>query len=114
MYDPWEAHLTAMKHIIWYVRGTVDYGLQLYPLSPAELVVYSDADWTGCPDARRSTFGYVVFLRGNLVSWSFKRQNIVFRSSVEAEYWAVANAVAEVSWLHQLLQELHCPLSRQH
>jgi len=47
------------------------------------------------------------FLGDNLVSWSSKRQAIVSRSSVEAEYWAVANAVAETTWLHQLLGELH-------
>ncbi|WVZ52469.1 hypothetical protein U9M48_003523 [Paspalum notatum var. saurae] len=56
--------------------------------------------------------GYDVFLGDNLVSWSSKRQNIVSRSSVEAKYRAVANAVAEASWLRQLLQELHSPPRR--
>jgi len=51
-------------------------------------------------------------LGDNLVSWSSKRQNAVSRSSAEAEYRAVANAIAEVSWLRQLLVELHVPLRR--
>ena len=55
---------------------------------------------------------YAVFLGGNLVSWSSKRQPVVSRSSAEAEYWAVANGVAEASWLRQLLAELHSPLAK--
>jgi hypothetical protein len=72
MHDPRETHLTALKCLLRYLRGTVDYGLLLHR-SSAELVVYIDADWTGCPDTRCSTSGYVVFLGGNLVSWSSKR-----------------------------------------
>jgi hypothetical protein len=53
-----------------------------------------------------------VFLGDNLVSWSSKRQNVVFRSSAEVEYHAVANDVAEACWHRQLLVELHSPLSR--
>jgi hypothetical protein len=59
--------------------------------------VHTDADWVGCPDTRRSTSGYVVFLGGNLVSWSSKRQPVVSRSSAEAEYWAVANGVGALA-----------------
>ncbi|KAK1601743.1 hypothetical protein QYE76_004998 [Lolium multiflorum] len=71
-----------------------------------------DADWAGCPDTRKSTSGFCVFLGTNLVSWSSKRQPTVSRSSAEAEYRAVANCVAESCWLRQLLQELHRPASQ--
>ena len=73
MHDPRESHLAALKHLLCYVCGTVDLGLVLHRSSSAELVVYTDADWAGCPDTRRSTSGYAVFLGGNLVSWSSKR-----------------------------------------
>ena len=97
MHDPRESHLGALKRLLRYVRGTVDLGLVLHCSSSAELVVYTDADWAGCPDTRRSTSGYAVFLGGNLVSWSSKRQPVVSRSSAEAEYRTVANGVAEAS-----------------
>jgi len=112
MHDPREPHLAALKRILRYVRGTLDLGLLLRPCAQSDLVVYSDADWAGCPDTRRLTSGYAVFLGDNLISWSSKRQHTVSRSSAEAEYRAVANAVAEVTWLRQLLSELHSPLHK--
>jgi hypothetical protein len=112
MHDPREPHLMAMKHILRYLRGTPDFGLLLCRSSSSDLVVYTDADWAGCPDTCRSTSSYVVFLGGNLVSWSAKRQTVVSRSNAEAEYRAVANGVAEATWLRQLLHELQAPPSR--
>jgi hypothetical protein len=112
MHDPREPHLATLKRILRYVRGTLHLGLLLRPSAQTELVVYSDADWAGCPDTRRSTSGFAVFLGDSLVSWSSKRQQTVSRSSAEAEYRAVAKAIAEATWLRQLLQELHAPLRR--
>jgi hypothetical protein len=90
MHDPQEPHLAAMKRTLRYLRGTLDYGLLLRRSASSELTVYTDADWAGCPDTRRSTSGYAVFLGTNLVSRSSKRQNVVSRSSAEAEYRVVA------------------------
>jgi len=73
MHDPRESHLAAMKRLLRYVCGTVDHGLVLHRSTSAELVVYIDADWAGCPDTRRSISDYAVFLGGNLISWSSKR-----------------------------------------
>jgi hypothetical protein len=112
MHNPWEPHLTAMKRILHYLQGTPDYGLLLRHLSSSDLIVYTDADWAGCPDTRRSTSGYAVFMGDNLVSWSAKRQTVVSRSSAEAKYHAIANGVAEATWLRQLLHELQTPPPR--
>ena len=68
MHDPRESHLAALKRLLRYVRGTIDLGMVLHRSPSAELVVYTDADWAGCPDTRRSTSGYAVFLGANLVS----------------------------------------------
>ncbi|GJV67032.1 ribonuclease H-like domain-containing protein [Tanacetum coccineum] len=111
IHDPREPYFSALKRILRYVRGTLDYGLQLFSSSTTDLVSYSDADWAGCPTTRRSTSGYCVFLGNNLLSWSSKRQPTLSRSSVEAEYRGVANVVAETCWLRNLLRELHTPLS---
>jgi hypothetical protein len=86
MHDPREPHLTVMKCTLRYLRGTLDYGLLLRCSTSNELTVYTDVDWAGCPDTRRSTSGYMVFLGTNLISWSSKRQNVISRSSAEAEY----------------------------
>ncbi|GJW13536.1 ribonuclease H-like domain-containing protein [Tanacetum coccineum] len=106
-------YLTFTRPDISYAvqQGTLDYGMQLFSSSTTDLVAYSDADWAGCPTTRRSTSGYCVFLGNNLLSWSSKRQPTLSRSSAEAEYHGVANAVAETCWLRNLLRELHTLLS---
>ncbi|GKC75765.1 ribonuclease H-like domain-containing protein [Tanacetum coccineum] len=111
MHDPRELHFAALKRILRYVRGTVDFGLKLYVSATTSLVGYTDADWAGCPSIRRSTSGYSVFMGDNTLSWSAKQQHTISRSSVEAEYRGVANIVAETAWIRNLLRELHSPLS---
>nr|XP_020189339.2 uncharacterized mitochondrial protein AtMg00810-like [Aegilops tauschii subsp. strangulata] len=107
MHDPREQHLAAIKRILRYIKGTLSHGLQLYSTLSDSMI--TDADRAGCPDTRRSTSGFCVFLDDNHVSWSSKRQHTVSRSSAEAEYRVVANAVAEASWIRQHLHELHRP-----
>ncbi|GKE18686.1 ribonuclease H-like domain-containing protein [Tanacetum coccineum] len=111
MHDPREPHFSALKRILRYVQGTLDYGLQLFSSSTTDLVAYSDADWAGCPTTRRSTSGCCVFLGNNLLSWSSKCKPALSHSSAEVEYRGVANAVTETCWLRCLLRELHTHLS---
>jgi hypothetical protein len=112
MHDPKVSHMTLLKRILRYIRGTTSHGLHLRASTELAVTAYSDADWAGCPDTRRSTSGFCVYLGESLVSWSSKRQPTVSRSSAEAEYRAVANAAAECIWLRQLLDELHCGISK--
>lgn len=97
-----------VKRILRYIRGTTGHGITITASPPSELVAYSDADWAGCPDTRRSMSGYAVFLGGSLISWSSKRQLTVSRSSAEDKYCAVANAAGLV----ELLQEVHSGIDR--
>ncbi|KAK4355546.1 hypothetical protein RND71_024517 [Anisodus tanguticus] len=112
MHDPQIEHVHTLKHIILYIQGTLDYGVHLYPSSVSTLVSYTDVDWGGCPDTRRSTSGYCMFLGDNLVSWSIKRQSTLSRYSVEAGYRGVANMVSESCWLRNILLEFHFTIQK--
>ncbi|KAK1697345.1 hypothetical protein QYE76_014042 [Lolium multiflorum] len=73
MHAPRTSHLALVKRVLRYVRGTMDFGLHLLASSSTSLTAYSDADWAGCPDSRRSTSGYCIYYGDSLISWSSKR-----------------------------------------
>jgi histone deacetylase 1/2 len=109
---PRDTHWSAVKRILRYIRLTVSYGLHIRPHPSGVLSAFSDADWAGSPDDRRSTGGYAVFYGSTLIAWSARKQATVSRSSTEAEYKAVGDATAEVIWVQSLLQELGIPQSQ--
>ncbi|VVA38603.1 PREDICTED: ribonuclease H domain-containing, partial [Prunus dulcis] len=76
MTAPTDIHMTLVKRILRYVQGTLSYGLT-FTSGSSVLVGYSDADWAGDPNTRRSTTGYVVFLGQNPISWSSHKQSSV-------------------------------------
>ena len=96
---PKESHLTAVKQIIRYINGTPDYGLWYSKDSNACLVKYSDADWAGSVDDRKSTLGGCFYLGNNLVSWMSKKQNFVTLSIAEAEYIAAGSCCTQLLWM---------------
>jgi hypothetical protein len=109
MHAPTTVHLVVIKIILRYVRRTAVLGLRIV-WSPSLLVSsFSDADWAGSLDDRRSTRGIAVFLGANLVSWSARKHPIVSRSSTEVEYKSIANMTVEIIWIHTVLCELGVP-----
>jgi histone deacetylase 1/2 len=104
--QPTDVHCESVKRILRYVKGTLDTRLLFRKSTSTGTSVFTDADWAGCVDDRRSTGGYTIFVGPNLISWSSKKQPTVSRSSTEAEYKALANGAAEAIWIESLLKEL--------
>ena len=106
---PKESHLTAVKRIIRYVNETPDYGLWYSKDSNDCLAGYSDVDWAGSVDDRKSTSGGCFYLKNNLVSWMSKKQNFVSLSTAEAEYIAVGSCCTQLLWMKKLLHDYEIP-----
>jgi histone deacetylase 1/2 len=106
LHAPTSEHWLAVKRILRYIKGTVDVGLHFKRSSSTLVSAFSDADWAGSLDDRRSTGGFVIYFGPNIVSWSARKQPTVSRSSTEAEYKAMANATAELIWVQSVLEEL--------
>ncbi|XP_071719090.1 uncharacterized mitochondrial protein AtMg00810-like [Rutidosis leptorrhynchoides] len=70
MHAPRDSHMLALKRNICYVQGTISLGLHISKSNSTKIISYTDADWAGFPDTRRSTSGYCVYLGDNLISWS--------------------------------------------
>jgi hypothetical protein len=111
MHKPSKLLWQAVKRILRYLKHTVTHGLLLNRSNVSNLEAFSDADWAGCPDDRKSTGEYCVFLGSNLISWSSKKHPTVSRSSTEAEYKLVANATVELLWIQYLLRDLGVQLT---
>jgi len=106
MHAPGPAHFEAVYRILKYLKGTPGKGLLFKPQGHLQIEAYTDADWAGSIVDRRSTSGYCSFVGGNLVTWRSKKQNVVARSSAEAEFRAVAHGICEIMWIRRLLEEL--------
>ena len=108
MEAPTELHYQAVRKILRYLKGTLDYGL-FYKKRKSErheLVGFSDSDYTGDVDDCKSTSGYVFLLSGAAVSWSSKKQPVVTLSTTEAEFIAAASCACQGIWLRRILEEV--------
>ena len=105
--NPTTRHWTAVKRIMRYLRGTTDLGLIFTPQGSNDCVGFSDADWAGDLDDRKSTSGYMFQIGGTAVSWRSKKQTTVALSTAEAEYVALAGATQEAVWMRQLTADLN-------
>ena len=107
--NPGPEHFQAAKHVFKYLRGTLKYAITYKKGQPEDgfnLHGYTDSDWGGDPDERKSTSGYVFKMSDGAISWRSRRQNSTAASSTEAEFIASAMASKEALWLRQLMGEL--------
>ncbi|RVW91956.1 Retrovirus-related Pol polyprotein from transposon RE1 [Vitis vinifera] len=104
--SPCDSHWDAVIRILRYIKSTPGQGVLYENRGHTQVVGHTDADWAGSPTDRCSTSRYCVFIGGNLISWKSKKQDVVARSSAEAEYRAMALATCELIWLKHLLREL--------
>ena len=96
---PSEASYKEMLRCIKYVLDSKDMGLKIEPIGDKhdawEIICYSDSDWAGDPESRRSVSGYIIYVQGVPVIWKSKSQNQVSLSSSESEWYALSEAVKD-------------------
>jgi len=106
MHSPSKQHLGAAKRILRYVAGTISYGIWYSKVSDFRLIGFTDSDWAGNLENRRSTSGSVFSLGSGAISWSSRKQDTIALSSSEAEYMAATSAGCQAIWLRKLLVDL--------
>ena len=106
MSSPIVDHWATGEHILCYWKGAPGRGILYSNHGHNKIECFTDVDWVGSKEDKRSITYYCVFVGGNLVSWKSKRQNVVSRSSVESEYRAMMQFVYEIMWISQFLLEV--------
>ncbi|XP_019184646.1 PREDICTED: uncharacterized protein LOC109179601 [Ipomoea nil] len=109
MHAPTATDWASLKRVLRYVKGTLNLGLRISRSTSMDIHAYSDSDWAGDPNDRKSTSGFAVLLGNNLISWVCRKQQTMTRSSTEAENKGLADVSAEVTWLVSLLNEIGIP-----
>ena len=103
------SHRVAVKRILRYLKGTLDYGI-LFPAvdkgKECKLVGYTDSSWCSDAEDRKSTVRYVFMLGGVPISWSSRKEPIMALSSCEAEYIVASLCVCQVTWMVNLVEEI--------
>ena len=109
--NPGMAHWKAVKHLMRYLKGTMDLKLTYAPDgSKTRFSTFSDADFAGEHDSKRSTSGYVVKMGTGAVSWASRLQTIQTLSTTEAEYISAVAAAQEALWMRNLFTEMGFPI----
>ncbi|KAA0045052.1 Cysteine-rich RLK (receptor-like protein kinase) 8 [Cucumis melo var. makuwa] len=107
MQAPYKKHMEAVNRILIYLKHTPGKGLMFRKTNRKTIEAYTDSDWAESVIDRKSTSSYCTFVWGNLVTWRSKKQSVVARSSVEAEYRAMSLGICEEIWLQKVLSDLH-------
>lgn len=107
-----QSHWSAVKRVLRYLKGTINFGLIFKPQQTFHIHTYYDADWGDYVDDCMSTGKFCTYLESHLISWSLKKHNTVAPSFIEAEYKSLASSAAETIWLQIVLRELGVSLNK--
>ena len=107
--NPRESHLIAVKRILRYVNAIANFGVYFSRDTNLALAGYSDADWVGNADDRKSTSRECFYVETNMVAWMSKKQNSISPSTVEARYIATGSCCTQLIWMKQLLVDYGFP-----
>ncbi|XP_072084630.1 secreted RxLR effector protein 161-like [Arachis hypogaea] len=99
-------HWKAAKKVLRYLHGTKNYMLIYKRSSQLEVISYSDSDFGGCADTRKSTFGYLFLFGEAAISWKSSKQSVVATSTMEAEFVACFEAINQALWLRNFISGL--------
>lgn len=103
MVEPRRVHWVVVKHVLHYLQGTLDYGLDYRHGDGVRLAGYTDSDWAGCASDRKNTSGCCFGLGSTVVSWFGRKRKLVALSSSEVEYIATSQVSYEAIWLCKML-----------
>jgi hypothetical protein len=104
--EPGHVHLVSAKHVMRYLKGTLDCGLSYYGDHDFRLSGYTNSDWVGSVSNRKSTSGCCFNLGSSMISWQSRRQSSISLNTVEAEYIVACSSSCEAIWLQNLLTGL--------
>jgi hypothetical protein len=104
--QPTELHLQTAKRVLRYLKGTTNFGIFYKKGGSDELITFTDSDYAGDLEDRKSISGYVFMLSSGAVSWSSKKQPVVTLSTTEAEFVAAASCACQVVWMRRILEKL--------
>ena len=107
---PRKSHHQALLKVLHYVKGTIGQGLFYSSHAEMQMQAFADSDWGSCQDSRRSTSGFCIFLGSSLIAWKSKKQQVVAKSSAEAEYRSLSVVSDDLLWFTNFFNELRLPL----
>jgi len=106
VHNPGKAHWNMLKHVLGYIKGTLNYAIRYHAGAILDLVGYVDSDFAGYKNTRCSTEGNIFVVAGGPVSWETKRQDMVALSTVKAEFMVFSRATTQALWLLKYFEEI--------
>jgi hypothetical protein len=104
--EPRHEHWIAVKHVLIYIRGTINYGLRYTASNNIQLHGFTDSDWEGSAEDKKRTSGLCFSLGSAMISWGSRKQKSIALNTTEVEYMAACEACTEETWLRKLISNL--------